>query len=104
MTKHFARACHKGIYLRVIKKGHIQAGNTIQLVEKQPTIITIQDVVDDYTWPKEDQEKVQKILNMLFCPNYSKLHLSSYLTNPTKTPVYSLVVKSEAVLYALLLQ
>jgi MOSC domain-containing protein YiiM len=72
MTQHFAKARRNGFYFRVIKEGTLQEGDPIQLVEKSPYAITIQEVVDCYAKPKENAVRIEQILNVPFLPQLLK--------------------------------
>ncbi len=68
MLKQFQEARRCGIYFRVVQTGVLQAGDALDLVERSPHGVTIQDVADCHYLPQKDFAKIERILALPFLP------------------------------------
>ncbi|UOQ69653.1 MOSC domain-containing protein [Hymenobacter volaticus] len=68
VVKQFQEARRCGIYFRVVQTGVLQAGDALELVERSPYAVTIQDVADCYYLPEKDYTKLMQILALPFLP------------------------------------
>jgi MOSC domain-containing protein YiiM len=72
MAKKFSDAVRCGIYFRVVEEGHLQQGDSIQLIEQSRYSITIRDVADWYLGKTTDQDALQALLALPHLPTKLK--------------------------------
>lgn len=68
LVKQFQDARRLGIYFRVEQTGVLQAGDALELVERSPYPITIQDVSDCRYLPHPDVALLEQIIRLPFLP------------------------------------
>lgn len=68
MLQQFIQQAKHGTYFSVVQPGSLQAGDSIELVEKSKHKITIQQLADSYFAKAIDKSIVQQILAIEFLP------------------------------------
>lgn len=72
MAKKFGDAVRCGIYFRVVEEGHVQTGDTIELVEEATKGVTIRDVATWYLYKTTDADALQRLLALRHLPDRLK--------------------------------
>jgi MOSC domain-containing protein YiiM len=68
ILKKFLASGHSGIYFKVLEEGEVGAGDTIELIIKDPDQVTISDIVRLYTSDREDTKTMQRAAKVEILP------------------------------------
>lgn len=68
MAKKFSDAGRSGIYFRVVEEGHVQVGDSIELIDEAPDAVTIRDVAKWYLGKTNDLDTLQQLLALPHLP------------------------------------
>lgn len=79
MMERFMEQKRNGIYFRVLEEGKVQAGATIEPVERSPYAVTVQEYVDCYYSKGADKALVQIILSIPFLPESQRKAFEGFL-------------------------
>ncbi|MDQ2794259.1 MAG: MOSC domain-containing protein [Bacteroidota bacterium] len=66
MVRRFQRAGRSGIYFSIVQPGTVQAGDSIELLQRSEHAVTVQQVADCYYAREPDRPTVQAILEVPF--------------------------------------
>ncbi|WKN46401.1 MOSC domain-containing protein [Tunicatimonas pelagia] len=68
MIRHFLQRNQPGVYFSVIKEGSVQAGDSLTLLKKSDSQLTITDIVRLYAIDKDDRAGIELAANDLHLP------------------------------------
>ncbi|MGB3586746.1 MAG: MOSC domain-containing protein [Tunicatimonas sp.] len=68
MIRHFLQRNQPGVYFSVIKEGSVQAGDSLTLLKKSDSQLTITDIVRLYAIDKNDKEGIEVAANDPYLP------------------------------------
>jgi MOSC domain-containing protein YiiM len=72
IVKRFLQLHRPGFYLRVIKEGMVENGNEWKLLSRNPSAVSIRDVIGLFTGSLDDDEKLQRALKDDLLPKFWK--------------------------------
>jgi len=75
MVKRFLRSRRTGFYMAVVKEGHLEAGDPIELVATDPSAIRVSEIVTLYTDKGNSGELLQRALATAALPQTWRDHL-----------------------------
>jgi len=64
MTKRFHASRRFGFYLRVLREGTLQAGSPVTIVERDPTAVSVADIVRLFTGDNHDSALLERALKV----------------------------------------
>jgi MOSC domain-containing protein YiiM len=64
MVKRFLASRRSGFYFAVLREGEVQAGNTIERLERHDAGISVSDIVRLYAFEREDLETLRRALRL----------------------------------------
>lgn len=70
MPVRFQQARRSGIYFRVLQPGTLQAGDAITLLEPARVPISLQEIVDQYTLPEKQPDRLAALLAQPLLPAF----------------------------------
>ncbi len=62
MVKRFWQAGFPGIYFGVVEEGEIGAGDEVELLERDPAGVTVEEVLNVYTGANDDEALIRRVL------------------------------------------
>ena len=68
MVKHFLQRNQPGVYFSVLQEGWVEAGDSLTLLEKSDSQLTITDIVRLYAIDKEDRAGIELAANDPYLP------------------------------------
>jgi MOSC domain-containing protein YiiM len=68
MPKRFLASRRTGFYLSVVEEGEVGAGDTIELLERDPQAITVADVTRIYAFEKDDWATIRRAADLEALP------------------------------------
>jgi MOSC domain-containing protein YiiM len=74
MVKRFLRSRRTGFYLAVRKEGHLSAGDSIELVQSDPSAIGVTEIVTLYTNKEESGDLLRRALTTAALPRSWRDH------------------------------
>jgi len=82
MVRRFQRAGRSGIYFSIVEPGTMQAGDSIELLQRAAYAVTIQQVVDCYYSAEQDLPTIQAILEVPFLRPSLRAHFLALCQAP----------------------
>jgi MOSC domain-containing protein YiiM len=79
MMELFMAQKRNGIYFSVVEEGWLQAGDSIELTDRSPFAVTVQQYVDCYYSKGEDKALVETILSIPFLPERQRKAFEAFL-------------------------
>ncbi|MEM6845948.1 MAG: 3-alpha domain-containing protein [Bacteroidota bacterium] len=68
MVKHFLQRKQPGVYFSVLKEGLLKKGDSLTLLKKSDSQLTITDIVRLYAFNKNDREGIEAAANDPYLP------------------------------------
>lgn len=75
MVKRFLNSGRHGFYFSVTEPGEVSAGSKIEVLQRDPSRVTVSDIVRLYLRHGSDPDLLQRAINSTFLPENWKSHL-----------------------------
>jgi MOSC domain-containing protein YiiM len=84
IVRQFLASGRPGIYFKVLLEGEVEAGESIELVSKDQSNITVNDIVRLYVRDNNDVESMQRAIKVKALPNGWRYHFRQQIRQLTK--------------------
>lgn len=85
IIKRFLESGRTGFYFAVLKQGEVGAGDSIEMIGRDPNDLTVAGVTRLYLQGKDDLEALQKAIGVEALPQSWKAHFERQLEKPRAT-------------------
>jgi MOSC domain-containing protein YiiM len=79
MMERFTEQKRNGIYFRVLEEGYAERDDSIELLERSPYLVTIQDYVNCYYAKGKNKALLETILSIPFLPENQRKAFEGFL-------------------------
>ena len=84
IVRRFLASGRPGIYFKVLQEGEVEAGNSIELISKDESNITVKDIVRLYVKDNKDIESMQRAIRVKALPIGWRYHFRQQIEQLTK--------------------
>ena len=84
IVRRFLASSRPGIYFKVLQEGEVEAGNSIELISKDESNITVKDIVRLYVKDNKDIESMQRAIRVKALPIGWRYHFRQQIEQLTK--------------------
>jgi MOSC domain-containing protein YiiM len=83
MVKRFLASRRSGFYFAVKKEGFTQTGDSIELLSRDPSRVSVTDIVRVYAFEREDMETIRRAMSVEALPESWREYFQQQLEKPS---------------------